>query len=121
MQRNVTHPWSIMVWRNHRAMNRLMGNKAVTLDQENLHRLILRLGWRDTDALPDEEAYVLEQVRRFFTANLHLARYATDIEELTLIPRGGDKPPQAEVRIIYHHRLYRLTSDENGHVPHFRC
>lgn len=96
-----------------------MENEVITLDQENLQRLILRLGWCDTDTLADEEAHVLEQVRRFFTANLHLARYATDIEELTLIPRGGEQPPHAEVKIIYHHRLYRLTSDENGCVPHF--
>ena len=97
-----------------------MNDETITLNREELWQYILRLGWRDRNTLSHEDIHILEQIRRFFSANLHLIRYAVHIEELTLTPRGAGQPPLAQVNIMCDHRLYRLTSDANGRVPRFR-
>jgi len=95
-----------------------MGNNAITVDQKNLQRYILRLNRRDRDGLSEEDVAALEQIDLFFSANLQLVSYAGDICELALIPRGDGQPPLAEVTVIRQFHTYRLASDENGHVPH---
>jgi hypothetical protein len=97
-----------------------MNDETIILNQKELWEYILKFDWHDRNTFSDEDTRVMEQIRRFFSANLHLIRYATDIVELVLTPRGEGESPLAQVNIIYHHRLYRLTSDENGCIPQFR-
>jgi hypothetical protein len=97
-----------------------MNNETIILNQKDLWEYILKFNWHDRNAFSDEDIHVMEQIRRFFSANLHLIRYATDIVELVLTPRGKGELPLAQVNIIYQHRLYRLTSDENGCIPQVR-
>lgn len=96
-----------------------MGNDAITVDQKNLQRYILRLSRRDRDGLSDKDVATLEQIDLFFTTNLHLVGYVGDIRELALTPRGDGQPPLAKVTVIRQYHMYRLASDENGRVPHF--
>jgi hypothetical protein len=97
-----------------------MNNETIILNKKDLWQYILMLERHDKDTFSDIDTRVLEQIRRFFSANLHLIRYAVDVVELILTPRGEGQSPLAQVNIIYHHRLYRLTSDENGCIPQFR-
>jgi hypothetical protein len=94
--------------------------EEIVLDQKQLKHY-LRLHNHRPEEMTGEDRRTCRQVGLFFAANLHLAHYAIDIEELRLVPREGDEaPPLARVRIARRERTYTLTSDDAGQVAEIR-